>query len=346
MLVKLRQSQSLDPANDPLNDVYYAPFDNDMPFHGVGAGLITFEDSFGHAWDFFAGVDYTVQPELFKSVELRFGPTQKAYRFFRDELANGNAPATLGRGYTYQGFHDVGFQAWNVDDNVQLEVGFVERRITDDNNVASGAQPATQDATWDPDNSALGGREYLFISARPYTGSPSAELAQDGAVVGADTLWLYAAWLFKTGTVKSGDKFIVLTGGDRHGTPNDTLVFTTTKAASNQVALQKSKIDQIRAVPNPYYSRSSYELSSFNRIIKFINMPEQATLKIYDLSGHLVRTLRKTDAGTSILEWDIQNENRLPVASGIYVYHIDVPGAGSTTGRLVVFMEKERLQNF
>ena len=98
-------------------------------------------------------------------------------------------------------------------------------------------------------------------------------------------------------------------------------------------------------VPNPYYSRSTYELSSFNRIIKFVNMPERATVRIYDLSGHLIRTLQKTDASSSILQWDVSNENQLPVASGIYIYQIDVPNAGSTIGRLVVFMEKERLQN-
>ena len=75
-------------------------------------------------------------------------------------------------------------------------------------------------------------------------------------------------------------------------------------------------------------------------------MPETATIKIFNLAGDLVRTLRKTDASSSIIEWDLLTENRLPVASGVYVYHIDVPGAGSTMGKLVVFMEKERLSNF
>jgi hypothetical protein len=352
MTVKLRESQALEP-DLPLNDVYYAPFDNDMPFHGVGAGLTTFEDSFGYAWDFTSGIDPHVQPELFRNVEVRFGPTQKAYRYFRDELASGSAPAALGRAYTYQGFHDVGFQVWNVDDNVQLEVGFVERRITDANNVASGAQPATQDATWMPDGSSLGGREYLLISQRPYTGTEAPELAADNAVglnpagtPAPDTLWMYAAWLYRTGTVQSGDRFIVVSGGDRHGTPNDTLVFTTSAPAKNVTSLQKQNLDRVRVVPNPYYARSSYELSGFNRIIKFMNMPEQATVKIYNLSGHLIRTLRKTDQSSSILEWDVQNENRLPIASGVYIYHVDVPGAGSTIGRLVVFMEKEQLSNF
>ena len=353
MLVKLRETQALSPG-DPLNDVYYAPFRSSMPFHGVGAGLNYFEDSFGHAFDFFTGVDPSVQPQLFKNVELRFGPTQKAYRYFRDELAAGGAP-TGGRGYTYGGFHDVGFQAWDVDDNQQLEVGFVERRVTNDadpaSRVATGPQPATQDGTWMPDGSALGGREYLFISSRPYTGTANPALATDNAVGGAaapapDTLWLYAAWLYRTGTPQDGDRFIIVDSGNRPGTANDTLVFTTQPAAHNQVALQKAGLERIRAVPNPYYSRSSYELSPFNRIIKFVNMPEQATVRIYDLAGHLIRTLSKNDPNSSILQWDVNNENRLPVASGIYVYQIDVPNAGSTRGRLVVFMEKERLQNF
>jgi hypothetical protein len=59
-----------------------------------------------------------------------------------------------------------------------------------------------------------------------------------------------------------------------------------------------------------------------------------------------VRTLEKVDASSSILQWDLMTQNRLPVGSGVYIYHIDVPNAGSTTGRMVVFMEKERLNSF
>lgn len=341
MIVKVLGSQSAVP---PLNDIYYTPFRADMPFHGVHAGLITFEDSFGYAWDFFDGFNPAADPDSFVNVELRFGSTQQGYVFYRDETASGGAP-TAGRGYTYRGRGTVPFTAWDVDNNIQLAVGFVERRVTDADSNPVGAQPATQDATWDPDGSDLGGREYLFISKRAHTTADDPNLAQDGAVAGADTKWLYAAWLYKTSPTQSGDKFVIQVG-DREGTPNDTLVFATTKAASGITSLQASKLDDIRAVPNPYYSRSTYELSSFNRIMKFMNMPETATVKIYDLSGHLIRTLRKTDQATSILEWNLENENRLPVASGVYVYTVDVPNVGTHTGRLVVFMEKERLQNF
>lgn len=340
MIVKLREAQAAVP---PLNDVYYTPFDNDMPYHGVHAGLGTFEDSFGYAFDFFAGFDPTVDPDSFPNVELRFGSTQQGYIFYRDELSDGGAP-TAGRGYTYGGRGTVPFEAWDIDNNIQLAAAFVQRRITDaDSNPVGG--PATNDGRWEPDGSELGGREYLFISKRPHTTADDPAIAQDAAVLGADDKWLYAAWLYKSGATKAGDKFVIQVG-NRPGTPNDTLVFTTTKAASGIAALQKSNLDRIRVVPNPYYGRSSYELSTFNKIIKFMNMPETATVRIYDLAGHLVRTLSKTNAGSSILEWNLENENRLPVASGVYVYTVEVPGAGTHTGRVVVFIEKERLQNF
>ena len=65
-----------------------------------------------------------------------------------------------------------------------------------------------------------------------------------------------------------------------------------------------------------------------------------------NLAGQLVRTLQKTDATTSILEWDLETANALPVGSGVYIFHVDVPGVGAYTSRVVVFMEKERLNSF
>ena len=59
-----------------------------------------------------------------------------------------------------------------------------------------------------------------------------------------------------------------------------------------------------------------------------------------------MRTLQKNDLTSSILNWDLLTENQLPVASGVYIYHVDAPGIGTTYGRMVVFMEKERLNNF
>ena len=101
----------------------------------------------------------------------------------------------------------------------------------------------------------------------------------------------------------------------------------------------------ILAVPNPYYAHSAYEQSQFARRIRFLNCPAQCTIRIYNLAGQLVRTLSKNDPTTSVVDWDIQTSNNLPVGSGIYIAHVDSPG-GSAIVRVAVFMEKERLNNF
>src|SRR5262249_7680118 len=103
--------------------------------------------------------------------------------------------------------------------------------------------------------------------------------------------------------------------------------------------------NQVHPVPNPYYAHSAYELTQFARRIRFVNVPPRATIRIFNLAGQLIRTLEKDDASTSVLEWDTHSDNGLPVGSGIYIYHVHTPG-GDSTGRLVVLMEKERLNNF
>src|SRR5207248_3695795 len=101
---------------------------------------------------------------------LRFDRThpQKAYRYLRLERASDGGFPPAGRAYLYGGFRDVPFTAWDVAHNQQLEVGFVERTLTGDDGtiLPSLQQPATFDSTWGPDDSDLGGREYLAIYRR------------------------------------------------------------------------------------------------------------------------------------------------------------------------------------
>ena len=97
--------------------------------------------------------------------------------------------------------------------------------------------------------------------------------------------------------------------------------------------------------PNPYFAHSSYELDQFSRVIKFTHLPQRCTVRLFTLAGSLIRTIEKND-GSSLLEWNLQTDNALPVGSGIYVYHVDAPGIGTKIGKVAVFVEKERLNNY
>jgi len=124
-----------------------------------------------------------------------------------------------------------------------------------------------------------------------------------------------------------------------------------TVAPSFDAGRAKADMNQIRVVPNPYFAHSQYELNQFEHVVKFTRLPAQATIRIFSIAGDLVRTLEKTDGKSSFLEWDLLTERRLPVGSGVYIYHVtgkDASGRtlGEVTGRMAVFVEKERLNTF
>lgn len=87
---------------------------------------------------------------------------------------------------------------------------------------------------------------------------------------------------------------------------------------------------RIHVVPNPYYAYSQYEGSRVDTRVKIINLPERANIKIYTIDGTLIRTLTKNDTKTSFVEWDLKNQKFIPIASGMYLVHVELPGIGET----------------
>lgn len=83
-----------------------------------------------------------------------------------------------------------------------------------------------------------------------------------------------------------------------------------------------------------------------DRRIWFVNLPSQATIRIYTLDGDLVRTIEhewpKQEGSQAFLTdyssrvgWDLVSRNTQAVVSGIYIYRIDSP-LGSQLGKLVI----------
>ncbi len=89
----------------------------------------------------------------------------------------------------------------------------------------------------------------------------------------------------------------------------------------------ENALDMINVVPNPYYAYSSYETSQLDNRIKITNLPQKATISIYTVSGTLVKQIKKNDKITSV-DWDLKNTFGIPVASGLYVIHVDAKGVG------------------
>lgn len=87
---------------------------------------------------------------------------------------------------------------------------------------------------------------------------------------------------------------------------------------------------RIHVVPNPYYAYSEYETTRIENTVRIINLPEKAIIKIYTIDGGLIRTINKNDAKTNYVDWDIKNSKNIPIASGMYLVHVELPGIGET----------------
>ncbi|MFH1701284.1 MAG: hypothetical protein ABIE07_11940 [Candidatus Zixiibacteriota bacterium] len=102
-------------------------------------------------------------------------------------------------------------------------------------------------------------------------------------------------------------------------------------------------LDEITPVPNPFYLFGGYDPSPGSKRIAFHNLPDVCTIKIFNLAGDLVRTLDKEADGTNYTYWNLLTDNRLPIASGIYIYVVEAKEFGTKIGKMAVFVEAEVL---
>ncbi|MGB1204536.1 MAG: hypothetical protein ACPG5B_02750 [Chitinophagales bacterium] len=114
--------------------------------------------------------------------------------------------------------------------------------------------------------------------------------------------------------------------------------FSNLAAQTNQEAIAKNALDLVKVVPNPYYSYSTHENNQLDNRVKITNLPAKTKISIFTLEGTLIKsivadntgldTAAGAEAGKSIIntvDWDIKNSEGIPVASGVYLIHIEAP---------------------
>jgi hypothetical protein len=111
-------------------------------------------------------------------------------------------------------------------------------------------------------------------------------------------------------------------------------------------------LGKVSVVPNPYRTDRDYTLESGGyeglfsewdenkRVIKFINLPEVCTIRVFSLAGDLVRTIEHDGrSGVGISRGDVDmplvSESNRALASGIYLFTIDSE-FGVQTGKFVI----------
>ena len=107
--------------------------------------------------------------------------------------------------------------------------------------------------------------------------------------------------------------------------------------ATTFLANSDSGMSRIHTVPDPYYVSNALETTANLKVLQFVNLPMQAVVRIYSLSGVLVNVLTHNDqSGGGRLTWDLRNRNNQFVASGVYFYHVETPDGKTKVGRFTV----------
>jgi hypothetical protein len=95
-------------------------------------------------------------------------------------------------------------------------------------------------------------------------------------------------------------------------------------------------LTHVHTVPDPYYLTNEFEADNAGQVIKFVNLPQDAVIRIYTSSGVLVNLLEhhSTTFGGAV-DWNVRNRTGRRVSSGVYFYHVEA-GNARRTGRFTV----------
>ncbi|MBN1541683.1 hypothetical protein JW992_06020 [candidate division KSB1 bacterium] len=111
-------------------------------------------------------------------------------------------------------------------------------------------------------------------------------------------------------------------------------------------------LDNVKVVPNPYIGSAVWnnplpsDINPWEHRLQFINLPADAVIKIFTLDGDFVdeiqagQSVRKgtqsVEGNTSVAEWDMITRNDQEAAPGLYIFLVDSPSLGQTTGKFVI----------
>jgi len=140
---------------------------------------------------------------------------------------------------------------------------------------------------------------------------------------------------------KAGDQYFI--AARKPFSWRDVFTFQTQRAKVQRDNV-RSALSTIAVVPNPYISASEFEVQPRtqaggrgDRLIYFIHLPATCTIRIYTVSGdHVVTLEHNTVLEDGSQSWDLLNKDRMDIAYGVYLYHVDAPGVGEYVGKFAV----------
>lgn len=95
----------------------------------------------------------------------------------------------------------------------------------------------------------------------------------------------------------------------------------------SQPALESNSLPAILPYPNPFRPQ--------HRVVIFDKLPRNATLRLHDADGRVVRIFHPRDLTGNQAQWDGRNEQGKPVAAGVYLFSV-TSGSAVQRGKVIV----------
>ena len=254
------------------------------------------------AWSAGSPTNWEPQVKPFNNIDTKMYPADYEVRFF-DNIADSSARP----GY---GYIKAKFQVWETTAGLVPE----QRKV-----IILELPP--EDSLWTPGDRAV-------ILQGDETSSTSWEFTfLEPSVDGIDP--------------NSGDIYYIAT--TRPFSEEDKYQFITNASLINNEQ-SINALDNISVVPNPYVVTNVLEpLDRQNprdrgpRRVYFNHLPKDCTIRIYTITGELVKTLvhhSSMDDGKEF--WDLTTDDNFPISYGVYLFHVDAEDLGESIGRFAV----------
>ncbi len=220
------------------------------------------------------------------------------------------------------------FEVWNMDKNEQVNLLVYDRNAGKTNDPTKNGFEV-----WNEHD-----RVYTWVVNTKY--SPTV-IKPTSAIVADSATW---NWFFAKSIFTTGDDIKIIYNNPLQ-IGKDTFTFSIPKSQYS-ANLAKNDVSKINVFPNPYYGVNSQETTKYVRFVTFNHLPGTANIKIFNLAGIMVKTINHTN-GTQFQQWDLTNDSGLPVASGLYIAYIDMPGIGTTKIlKLAIIQEQQYPDHF
>ena len=129
---------------------------------------------------------------------------------------------------------------------------------------------------------------------------------------------------------------------------NDEFTITAPQVAATSIA---ADVQKVNVYPNPYMGYHDLEgtdsVLPLPKYVTFNHLPTsgEVTFRVFNMAGTMVSNFKKSTT-TQYQQWDMRNADNFPLASGVYIIHIDMGSLGTKVLKFAMVTEDEFAKRF